>query len=99
MVRLDVDYCKGKSAYAYVDQAQNGGRWNILGALPFYKGWPSGVTVSSDQAHACREGSGCFWTADAFRVTKVSNLDVACVAPDTMPNAEVNPAAAAMQRS
>lgn len=83
--RVDVDYCKGKSTYTYVDQSQGGGKWNIVGALPFFVGWEGRIKVANNgTATTCPFGKGCFWIADAFKVTWVSNLSYGCRVPDAM---------------
>lgn len=82
VVRMDVEWCWGARAYTYVDQAKNGGRWNILGALIFFQTRPGNITLTSSRSHSrCREGSGCFWTADALRLTKVAEFGAPCQAP------------------
>jgi hypothetical protein len=71
-VRLDVDYCKGKSAYTFIDQALNGGRWNVLGALPFYKGWQGKFTMKNEGGMTnCKTGNMCLFAVDAFRIRQV----------------------------
>lgn len=81
--RIDVDYCKGKSAYSYVDQSLRGGQWNIIGALPFFVGWEGRIKVSNNgTSSTCQQGSDCLWVADAFKVTWVSDLsNGVCVVP------------------
>jgi hypothetical protein len=82
--RVDVAYCKGKTTYTYLDQSQGGGQWNILGALPYFKGWQGKITVANQgTGNTCRLGSGCFWVADAFRLTWVSEIQ-RCTVPDWM---------------
>lgn len=89
-IRVDVAFCRGMTAYDYIDQTKDGGRWNVMGALPFYKGWPGNFTVTNS-FRSCREGKDCFWAADSFRVTKVPLSGQRCIAPDSMPNATYNP--------
>merc|ERR1719352_856371 len=82
-VKLKVDYCAGKTGYTYVDQSVNGGQWNILGALPFFKGHMGRITVNhGGQPKSCKQGGkGCIWLADAYRVRLVSSDSKNCRIP------------------
>jgi len=73
-VPVRVDYCKGQMAWAHIDQASNGGRWNILGRLPFNVGWPSRILLTRRGLpnYVCPDGK-CFWVGDAFRLTWLAN--------------------------
>lgn len=66
--RLDVDYCKGKSATLFIDQTANGAQWNEIAQFKFYKGIEGRLTMRSSEAEQCQNIS-CFLAADAFRLT------------------------------
>mmetsp|Transcript_44519 Transcript_44519/g.83493 ORF Transcript_44519/g.83493 Transcript_44519/m.83493 type:complete len:779 (-) Transcript_44519:197-2533(-) len=87
-VHLQVNYCKGGKAYTMLDQSQNGGQWNTVGALPFYKGWTGhfilGGEGKNQAGHECRAGT-CFWASDAFRLTWISNASGPCRIPPEEP--------------
>mmetsp|Transcript_87915 Transcript_87915/g.243938 ORF Transcript_87915/g.243938 Transcript_87915/m.243938 type:complete len:534 (-) Transcript_87915:97-1698(-) len=65
---LEVNYCKGKSATMAVNQAENGGQWNALGAFMFYQGMEGNFTMRNSPEEQCGLRP-CFLVADAFRLT------------------------------
>lgn len=66
--KLEVGWCAGKSTTVSIDQSRNGGKWNIVGRWPFFKGWRGYFKLSNSEQDSCAMGN-CFWVADAFRVT------------------------------
>jgi len=62
--------------WTYVDQSLNGGRWNVLGAMPFYQGGHGKLKVKIYRGamSKCQTGNNCMWGADAFRIRRVSAL-------------------------
>jgi len=69
-VPLRIDFSRGQAAWTSVNQSSRGGRWNSLGFLPFDANWPSRIAFSSSELsdYACPQ-QGCFWVADAFRLS------------------------------
>jgi len=69
VVPLEISYCRGQKAWTSVNQAVAGGKWNMLGRLPFYK-------TEGDYTISLRENplnsappEERHWMADAFRLT------------------------------
>jgi len=80
-VLLQVTYGHFKRAYTYIEQSLNNGQWNMLGALPFKRGFTGHFMLKGTRA-SCRQGTNCFWAADAFKLTKVSDSTAACTVPE-----------------
>jgi hypothetical protein len=66
--KLEIGYCYGKTKYLAVDQSRNGGKWNKIAKLPFFKGQKGYFKLSNHKQDQC-SASDCFWVADAFRAT------------------------------
>jgi hypothetical protein len=81
-VRLEVTYGQDKRAYKYIEQPLNNGQWNMLGALPFKKAFTGYFMLKGSLAASCREGTNCFWAADAFKLTKISDPTATCTLPE-----------------
>jgi len=73
-VAVDIDYCAGQQARAFVDQSVGGGQWTTLGRFPFYRGQQGRITLSSAaasdraQCDAPLVDGTCIFVADAVRV-------------------------------
>jgi len=72
-VPVRIDYCKGRVAMGLVDQSRNGGKWNYVTKLPFYVGHQGKISVTRQEfpTDLCPKND-CFYMADAFRLTWVS---------------------------
>jgi len=66
--KLQIGYCYGKTKQLEIDQSKNGGKWNKIATLPFFKGNKGYFKLSNSAQDSCSAES-CFWVADAFRVT------------------------------
>jgi len=82
-VLLEVTYGLRKRAYTYVEQSMNNGQWNMLGALPFKKGITGHLMLKGTRS-SCSEGNNCFWAADAFKLTRISDSATGCILPEQL---------------
>lgn len=68
---LRITYCSDSSAPFFINQADRGGQWNVLGELPFLKGTKGYLTLLNSPEEQCWSPP-CFWMADAFRLTRIA---------------------------
>lgn len=71
--QLEIGYCNNMTDFATIDQSRNGGKWNVVGQWKFYKGKKGYFKLANSEKDSCSEDQ-CFWVADAFRVTWVSDF-------------------------
>eukprot|EP00933_Yihiella_yeosuensis_P037873 TRINITY_DN31873_c0_g1_i1.p1 TRINITY_DN31873_c0_g1~~TRINITY_DN31873_c0_g1_i1.p1 ORF type:complete len:469 (-),score=126.62 TRINITY_DN31873_c0_g1_i1:217-1623(-) len=77
--QLDIGWCAGKTTRVTINQAENGGKWNVVGHWPYYVNYEGSLKLSNPPTKDCDMGQ-CMFVADAFRLTYVGSQ---CTAANT----------------